>query len=407
MKHFRRFFMNGLLVATSLAVLFIVLEVVARIVLLTSGDPDRFFRYASLRQFQKRRDLAAPYLKYQPHRYLGYTPTPNYATDKGNKHNALGYRDDEIAMPKPAGEYRIVCVGGSTTYTPLVGDYRYSYPNVLEQELHARGYGHVSVINAGVDGWTSHETLINFMLRVVELNPDMLIVHHGINDVFARVIWPPSAYQGDNSGYREPLVSHVTMPSIFEYSTVIRGLLIRRGLIQPHTALHSSFDRYRGDTFRAVEYDTQQHDGTYPAGVFEEAGLDDIFAANPPAYFRRNIEHLVVLAKHHGIQVVLSTIAYAQRPASNPEIRPLASSPEFLAECDAAHDILQEIANENAVNFFDFAEIFPKEEVLFRDEAHVTFEGVQIKGRLFADYLVENALVPSTGPGQQDLTSAP
>ena len=390
----RRLVENALLVVVSLAILFVVLEVAARVVLYASGDADRFLRYASLRQFQARRDLAAPYFKYQPHRYLGYVPTPNYTTAKHNRHNALGYRDDEIVLPKPAGEFRIVCLGGSTTYTPSVGHYKYSYPNMVEQELNARGYGHVNVINGGVDGWTSHETLINFALRIVELDPDLIIVHHGINDVFARVVWPPEAYQGDNSGFRSPLVSDVFMPSIFEYSTVIRGLLIRWGRVEPHTALHTAIDRHHEDTFHAAAYDAQQRDGTYPDGVFNEADLATMFATNTPAYFRRNIEQLVVLAKYHGVQVVLATIVYAPDPEAHPAIRPLASSPEFVAECERSRTILRSIAETFEVAFFDFAEVFPKDPQYFIDEAHVTFEGVQLKGKLFADYLIENGLAP-------------
>lgn len=59
-------------------------------------------------------------------------------------------------MPKPKGEYRIVCLGGSTTYTGWVDDYRLTYPALLQTELIDRGYA-VTVVNAGNEAWTSYE----------------------------------------------------------------------------------------------------------------------------------------------------------------------------------------------------------------------------------------------------------
>jgi len=86
-------------------------------------------------------------------------------------------------MPKPAGQFRIVCLGGSTTYTSDVKDYRDSYPYLLEKYLKAQGYNDVTVVNAGAGSWSSWESLINFQFRVLDLDPDLIIVYHGINDI--------------------------------------------------------------------------------------------------------------------------------------------------------------------------------------------------------------------------------
>ncbi|NIA13153.1 MAG: hypothetical protein GWP08_03660 [Nitrospiraceae bacterium] len=384
---------NALLALLSLLILFVVLEVAARVVLYTSGDQDRFARYASARQLQARPDLASQYLKYEPHRYLGYIPTPNY-TAADNRHNSMGYRDDEIASPKPEGVFRIVCMGASTTYTPTIGHYKYAYPKLLEKELHERGFANVEVINAGVSAWTSYETLINFALRVVELDPDLIIVQLGINDVFARIVWPPEAYKSDNSGYRRPATHGVFMPSILEYSTLIRGVMIRLGLTQPHSRYSIGINDHHAGTFLGFEYERQVANGTYPQGVFKEVGLDEIFAANSADYFRRNLEHLVVLAKHDGVGVLLASIAMDSADEGKAGKRPLVSSPEFRAEWERANRTMAEVADKLDVSYFDFAAVFSKDDALYVDGLHVTFEGGQLKGKLFADYLVENRLVP-------------
>lgn len=60
---------------------------------------------------------------YSPHHYLNYYGSPNYKSKDGlNMHNSLGFRGDEIAIPKLEGTYRIVILGGSTAYTIGVKD---------------------------------------------------------------------------------------------------------------------------------------------------------------------------------------------------------------------------------------------------------------------------------------------
>ncbi|HOT49734.1 MAG TPA: hypothetical protein PLI07_02075 [Candidatus Hydrogenedentes bacterium] len=39
--------------------------------------------------------------------------------------NSAGFRDDEIVLPKPPGIYRILCIGGSTTFERVRNDLTY------------------------------------------------------------------------------------------------------------------------------------------------------------------------------------------------------------------------------------------------------------------------------------------
>ena len=64
-------------------------------------------------------------------------------------------------MPKPPTAYRIVCLGGSTTYGDGVEDWHFTYPALLQDSLRARGIGDVEVVNAGVSGYSSYESVVN------------------------------------------------------------------------------------------------------------------------------------------------------------------------------------------------------------------------------------------------------
>ncbi|UCC98535.1 MAG: SGNH/GDSL hydrolase family protein [Phycisphaerales bacterium] len=384
MKDLRKSGRKLLWVALYVLLIFAVLEVTTRIYITHLAGQRTFLKYASLGQLQKRPAYAKS--KYAPHRYLGHYLTPDYV--KGdNKHNSLGYRSDEIALPKPTGQFRIVCMGGSTTYTTEVEDYRLSYPSLLERELKSRGYGHVTVINAGVGAWTSWESLINFELRVLDLEPDMIIVYHGVNDILSRFVWPPEAYRGDNSGAIAPV--KMSMPSIFEYSAFFRYWMIRSGLVKPHSSMDRQLAAPPG-TYYAGEFYGQKVKHVYPDGVFARTSAKEMLAANRPKYFRRNIEHIVLIASHRGMKTILATFAHS--PLF--EDQPIVVSEEYTAAYAEMNDTLRSIALETGVHLFDFAAAFPVDKRYYTDGIHVNADGAELKASLFAEYIVDNALIP-------------
>ena len=130
----QKYFVNFSIVVFSIVMSLCLLEFVAFIYIEHLADQDEFYKYASVKQRKKRESESYASM----HRYLGYIPTPNYKKGK-NKHNSLGIRGEEILVPKPKDEYRIICVGGSTTYTSKVEDYKSSYPDLLEANLQKMG----------------------------------------------------------------------------------------------------------------------------------------------------------------------------------------------------------------------------------------------------------------------------
>jgi hypothetical protein len=120
-------------------------------------------------------DVPQKHRMFSPHHYLNYCNTPDFVSRDGlNRHNSLGFRGEEIAIPKPAGRFRIAVLGGSGTYTIKVRDYRQSFPAQLERQLRETyGRTNVEVINAGVGGYNSWEILINLQFRVLDLQPTM------------------------------------------------------------------------------------------------------------------------------------------------------------------------------------------------------------------------------------------
>lgn len=384
-----------LLVLAAVMTTFGLLELSARVWLTRIADEETFVRYASIPQLERRfgeglLDLAARRGKtpYSPHRYLGYYPTPNY--ERGpNRHNSLGYRGEEFPRVKPPGEFRIACLGGSTTYSAAVIDYREAYPFVLERAFEGAGFANVRVINAGGAGWSSLESLINLQFRVLSANPDMVLVYHGINDVHPRLVWPPERYLADNSGKRVPNVSSLVVAGPLEHSTLLRYLLIRSGRIQPHSSFRRTVDN-AADSYYGDLFEQQWRAGTYPDGKFREVSAGEMFRANPPIHFRRNLQSIVAVARRHDVVPVLLTFAFLPGVKGMPHV----SSQEYLTALAESNSVVRQVAAEEGVALIDVERRLPRDPKLFADGLHMTPAGQRARALLIARELTRMGLVP-------------
>ena len=382
-----RLLARSLLAAGSLLAALGGAEVATRVWLDRYASEAQFQRFATYSQYLARYVTETP--RHSGHYYIGYQATPSWTSGR-NRHNALGFRGDEIDQPKPAGRYRIACLGGSTTYTTKVDDYRLAYPQLLQEELRGRTGADVDVVNAGLAGWASHETLVNFLFRLTDLEPDLVVVYHGVNDLHNRLVWPLEAYRPDNFGRHPPSEIAVFAPPIWEYSTFLRTLLVATGATPAHKDRVASF-RKAPETWVSPLYCEQWRSGEYPAGVFETMGADEILRRNPPRHFRRNLEDLVTVAHARGIEVVLMTFAHSPHFADNP----WSADPLHQAGYAEMNAVTAAVAGEKGARLFDFARVFPKEKAYWSDDGiHVNRAGSRRKAELVAAYLVAQGLIP-------------
>jgi len=327
------------------------------------ADEDAFRRYASISQLRARYGV---FDRYRSHRHLGFALAPGFVQGD-TRHNSLGFRGEELAIDKPEGTTRIVCCGGSTTYGFGVHNDDLTMPKLLQFVLREQGR-QVEVINAGCPGWTTFETLINFESRVLDLDPDFVVVYHGINDVLARMVWPPEALRGDQSGWlvRE---HHLAEASWAERSDLLRILLIRGGMIEPHGSMLRVIGD-RADSNQTFEFRRQRLGGTYPEGVFAEVPIERMLQQNGTRLFRRNLESLIAVAKRHGVQVLLMPFAYSKEFPNKPNI----GHPAVQAAIDAGNDVVRELAREHAVGLLDLTGELT-EKAMYTDGEHFTVYG--------------------------------
>jgi len=351
------------LIAISVGMTLLTLEILLRAYLSAAGSRDQKIMYlyslAEIRALQS---------NIMPVPYISYVPDPDY-----EGHNQLGYRGPEIAIPKPQGAYRIVSVGGSTTYSTGTSENE-SYPAFLQLILRDEyGYPNIEVINAGVSGYTSWEILASFAFRILELEPDMLIYYGAINDLTVREWLSVDCYRGLNpvrglNGNRGMFVErNAELPA----SALYRFAGITLGWMKNPLALESSFEIPRAKCKN------------------DSAGftLDERLVGNPPVYYERNIRNLMTLAKSHGVQPVISSWAY----------NIAADRPQLWRQSITEHNaVTRRIALDMDIPHIDLAAEFPVDEAYWEvDGIHLVASGTYEQASRYAAFLDENGLLPS------------
>jgi lysophospholipase L1-like esterase len=93
--------------------------------------------------------------------------------------NALGFRGDDVEVPKPDGTFRIVALGDSMTFGFGVFDDQ-TYAARLAERLSANT--RVEVVNAGVTGYSSWQSRKYYETVVRRLDPDLVVAMFGYPD---------------------------------------------------------------------------------------------------------------------------------------------------------------------------------------------------------------------------------
>jgi len=96
--------------------------------------------------------------------------------------NSKGFRGQEFSSDKPNNTYRIVTIGGSTTFGIGVTDEN-TWPVILEKKLHSINLDkNIEVINAGIPAIGSFYESKLIKEKIIHYDPDLIIVYDGAND---------------------------------------------------------------------------------------------------------------------------------------------------------------------------------------------------------------------------------
>jgi len=317
--------------------------------------------------------------------YLGYIPYPGYMKDGIVQHNDAGYRGTKIPLRK-TGKFRVLCLGGSTTYGLGVDRPEQSYPAQLDSMLNAyfrqdavlsKKYNGAEVINAGLEAGTSAEELEQYLFKYRYYAPDAVVVHSGVNDAQIMNNTGPD-FQLDYTHYRrlqfhlEPLSqpARFFMRSYFISFIVIR--LFYENFYFSGIGGRECYTRQRGQTF--VHWN--------------EMNMDTVFKKKDYRYlpYYRNTRSLYEeILKDSAALLVLPNILNTQDAF-------VRGSRLYREQCAENVDMVATLAGETGgVNIpFTFDSI--RNPHWWLDDCHLNANGEKNKAQVVLPYVIQEAL---------------
>ena len=296
---------RALLKLLLLGITLAVLEVLARVAFAYLLPPD----YARVRAALAGKSRFQPgYQKTTEQAYLLYVPTPNMLVDGQIDHNSQGYRGKAVPMDRTAGVYRILCLGGSTTYGWTVRRAESAYPAQLEilmNEHPSAGYRAVEVINGGAPYATSAEMLTGYHFKFHYYKPDLVILNEGGNDAEGMI--EPN-YHPDYSNWRQAPVPIRPLPPFGR--RLIQSRLISLLLVP------ALYGQNPGEPAFIRDADIPPAAVWYPRTTTERAHLTMPRIPLEEYAFAHNMQALILAIQRDGAKVLL--MPFRESPSGYP-----------------------------------------------------------------------------------------
>ena len=118
-------------------------------------------------------------IEYQNQPVLSMIPNQHLTTININNE---GFRGAEINVSKTNNDYRIIMIGCCTVFGAGMPNDNLTIPYQLNKKFEEK-YNNVEVINAGISSITSFEELYHFKEKLIRLEPNLVIIYDGANDV--------------------------------------------------------------------------------------------------------------------------------------------------------------------------------------------------------------------------------
>jgi lysophospholipase L1-like esterase len=295
-------------------------------------------------------------LRFAPHPYFNFLNNPEYTTPEGRRlHHPVGIRASGARLfDKPPGTLRIVALGASTTYGYYFDDAADVWPALLEARLRRRFGGVPEVINCAVPGHTAYEMIGMAAMWLPEFRPDLVLLTVGINDAFA--VGYPDEGGPDNTTFRHawtyrppPRWVRAAMRRSYFARGAGRSWLARGGLAA-------------GDLTLAMQHPLPPAPAL--AGNIGQA---------TGRYFRRNLETLVLLARHAGATPILVT-----NPLNPARETGLGAYYDAVSAAIRRNNaIIADLARRENLPFIDLHAAV-RDPGLFRDAVHVNARGMAL-----------------------------
>ncbi|MFX0199077.1 MAG: SGNH/GDSL hydrolase family protein [Candidatus Hodarchaeota archaeon] len=306
--------------------------------------------------------------------------------------NSHGFRADEITKAKPDGTYRIFVVGGSTVLCDK-RPFDKTHVRILERLLqqHYQNKIKIEVLNAGNSWHTTEHSIIKYLFKIKDFDPDLIILWHAVNDLyrsFAPERLAHRKFQSDYSHFLGPIANIVFKhfkDHARSWPTIIRhSLLLDRIFILFEDRLYS--DLRKSNKLKAID-------------ISEFPSLKS---------FERNLNSLIQILKNDQVKLILATQPFLYHEKLSEAERVMIWFPEFFCidenreypnlksmelGMNLFNSVTEKIAEIHHIPLVDLEAHVPKNRAFFYDDFHYTEKGNQLIAETLFEFIKNNKII--------------
>jgi lysophospholipase L1-like esterase len=303
--------------------------------------------------------------------------------------NNMGFRGDYLVTPKPKNEFRIFMVGGSTTECFYLDDAK-ALNRVLQEQLASRAGEELSVkvYGAGKSGDASDDHISMIVHRIVQLEPDMIVLFAGINDLTRAIYNYDYLHIAPAAQFFDPRVSNFKL-----WATDYQ---IPRRLYYLKTRLLTNEKQAREQIALRTNIQEKKRLGE-KAPISNDKPRVDLNA------YSSNLRTIAGAARANHIQLVFITQQSTWNSTIDPEVRKWhavlyrngVNYREDLMDqaLETLNDQMRRIATEDSIPIYDLAKSMPKSLEFFYDDVHFNENGARRAATELATLMTEKRLI--------------
>jgi len=294
--------------------------------------------------------------------------------------NNIGYRGADVALVKPKNVTRIVFLGGSSVFDiwamaeKNAHQRNMDWPHQVETILNNQSNQKYEVINAGIPGHATFDSLGRLYSQIWVYNPDYVVLYNGWNDIKYFIDLKPET----------PLIA----------------------LFDPYDSLKNPYTNYFGawDQFLSHSQLYIKLRNRYLAlttkiggeGIIRDGAYTDQYSPYALKQFKLNVELFVDTCHNIGAIPILLTQATLVVSRNSKEEKDLIKysyvklTHEALVRAfDDIYRIIRQVAHEKDVAMLDLAKQLNGRVELFTDGVHTTPKGSQEIAETVAGFLLK------------------
>ena len=291
--------------------------------------------------------------------------------------NERGYRGRSFEIDKPDRHCRIVVMGGSAVFDPRAEE-GHDWPHLIESYLRQAGVQNVDVLNAGVPGHASFDSVGKLLSQVWMFEPDYVLFYNAWNDI---KYWTELSPEDSLLEVLEPYDPR--QDPFRSYRNGLDRLLSRS---QIYVKLRTKYFIWTADV------------GTEGRTSSEE--LSDSYSRVGPRQYRLGVEMFVEAARTIGATPVLLTQATLVNESNTPEELERISfnyaeltHEALIRAFSECNEIVRSVALEKDVDLFDVAKTFSGDRSILADHVHLSTEGSPALAEAIASFLIDRLAV--------------